>query len=276
MKTKFSVKSNDKELKLAVLHPTDQVLTEANAVQNKVFKEAISSGALLGVTIDKVMREQGLWDDAKQKKVEELAKKINDARYQLARGGIKKSRGKELAISILDNINEQRRLLSERSIYASRTADGQADSVRFNYLVSACTVDDETGKKVFPTLADYEAASSGETALAAANCLAEVMYGIGTTSEAKNVEYKFLKRFGFVNDKLQLTNEDGKLIDRSGRLINEDGRYIDANGDFVDINGNRIDIDGNLLVEEMPFLDEDDNPIFDREDKVESPELATV
>ncbi len=255
MKTKFTSNHEGQEVQLAIIHPTNDVLNKANVIQNKVFKEAVNGGAMLGVALEKIMRDQGLWDDTKQELLQELGKQINDYRYQLERGGISKARGKEIALEVIKCIDKQRELLSDRSAYNSRTADGLAENARFNYLVSACTVYNDSGERVFSSLSDYESKSYTQLGADAAKCFAEVMYGFNNLNEANNIEYKRLKEWGCVNDKLQFVNQDGKLVDKNGKLIDENGRYVNEEGKFVDVNGHLIDEDGKLIVEELPFTE---------------------
>ena len=271
-KTIFETKDVDgNELKLAIVHPTKETLDAANAVQNQVFKEAVNGGALLSIALDKVMEDQGLWDKSRQKKVEDLARKVHEGRVNIKRGGVLTSTGidrlsvedgKKLAFDILDDINEQRKLLSDRAIYNARTADGQADNARFNYLVAKSVVYNETGKTVFVDVTDYEKNNNTQHAADAANKLADIMYSIGTDAESNTVEFRFLKRFSFVDDKLRFINPDGHLTDREGKLVDDEGRLVDKDDEWVDIDGNRVDKEGELLIEELAFLDEDGNEVM--------------
>jgi hypothetical protein len=151
----------------------------------------------------------------------------------------------------------------------SHTAEGQADNARFNYLVSACVVYKNNGNKYFKNYEDYLNRASDPVSFIAAQKLASIMYGLDSDFEKKLPENKFLLKYKFVNDNLELVDNKGRLIDASGRLIDQNGRFINEEGKFIDKDGNLVDESGDFLVEFQPFLDDNGNPINDNstEDK---------
>ena len=268
-KNKATVNSTDKNGKkvtVIVTRPTGSENREAKAYYNQTFRAALESGALLRKRLGQYMEEQGIWDDAKEKKYQEVTQKIMDGEKKLKTGGIKLNEARDLAISIKESREEFRDLIGERTMMDANTAEGQADNAQFNCLVALCTFD-ESGERVFKDLDDYEKRADEPFAAEAAGKLAEFVYNLNEDYDSTLEENKFLKKFNFVNDDYQLINKDGKLVDQTGKLINEDGRYIDEDGNLIDIDGNPVDEEGNFLVETQPFLDDDGNPIILEEEK---------
>jgi hypothetical protein len=258
-------KVDDKEY--AILDISAELGRKALAEYNRAFSSAVKSGAVLRATLQNILKEQGVWSEAKQKQYEELTENIGKTETKLAKGGIKLKEARELAINLRRYRAEVRDLISERSQLDSNTAEGQAENARFNYLVASATVDNETGKPIFKDLDDYIQRGNDEVASEAARRLAHSLYQFDIDYEKGLPENKFLKKWGFVNDDLHLVRKkDGKLIDVEGRLVDENGRYVDEDGKFVDIDGNPLTEDGELAIEGEPFLDDDGNPLEEPED----------
>lgn len=256
---KFTV--DDKEQEFRVRTPTLHDMREATKVHNNAFTDAIQSNAILRAKLDDFMKKQGLWDEAKEAKLTSLQREILDGEKTLAKGGIKLSQAKKVAFDIRKRRMEQRELLATRTQLDANTAEGQADNARFNYLVSACLVYNDTGKPYFKDLADYLNSVVKPIASEAANKLGAMLYGLDSNYEANLAENKFLKRFKFVDEQLRLVDEKGRLVDLEGRLINENGRFIDENGKFVDLDGNPLTESGDYAFDTQPFLDDDGKPI---------------
>ena len=257
----------------AVILPSLAVRDEATKVYNKTFSQAINSGAIIRERLDDVLREQGLWNDQKQMKYQTLRREVLDMELKLKRGGMRLQDGKRMALTIKEKRDEMVNMLLSRNNLDSHTAEGQADNMRFNYLVSACLVYDKTNKPYFKNLEDYLNKATEPIAIEAAKQLYSLLYQSDESIQEGLTENKFLKRFRFVDDKFRLIDEDGHLIDEEGRLIDETGRFVDKDGNYVDIDGNPVTEDGEYLVEEMPFLDDDDQPIV--EEKKSSEEKST-
>ena len=235
-------------------------LRDAQLASVKAFKEACDNGAYLRANLDKHMREQGLWDDDKEKELRDLNKNITDGERKLAKGkasGLTKNGCRDLAINMKKWRARQVDLLSSRRSLDEFTAEGQAENTRFDYLVSAC-VFNEDERPTFNGLDDYKDKSTEPYAVLVATTLATMLYNFDDKYEHNLPENKFLRTYKFTDDKNRLINKDGHLVDESGKLINEDGRFIDENGNFIDVNGNRVDKDGNPLEEFVPFDDDEE------------------
>ena len=105
----FTVVVDGKELELGVRNPSIQDHQNATKVYNQAFSDAIKSKAIVRAKIDELLKEQGLWDDNKQIKFDELQREILDGERKLAKGGIPLSEARETALKIKDlreNIRE--------------------------------------------------------------------------------------------------------------------------------------------------------------------------
>ena len=263
------VVSNDEdgnEVKVAVLKPKSNHLREAQLAYNRAFRDALESGALLRQKLEDHMREQGIWDDTKQKQYDDVNKTILEGEKKLAKGGISLSEAKTLALDMRVARGELRDLIAERTVMDGNTAEGQADNARFNALIGECVVSsDNNNVKKFETLEDYDTVASQPLAVEAASQLANMLYDLDPNYDNNLPENKFLKDYSFVNEDLRLVNDDGHLVDSQGRLINEEGRFIayDDKGEeyFIDIEGNTLTEEGDYVVEFQPFLDDSGKPI---------------
>ena len=253
----FTLENDGVETKYRVYEPTLEDQRQAAKVRNEAFHDALQSKAPLRAHLNTMLKASGNWDEEREKQVEELTDQIDAGEKRLAEGGFDLDEARSLALKIRTQRIERRSLLTEVSRLDNNTAEGQADNMSFNYLVSACLVyntDDKKDQKVYADLEDYLNNSTDNIALTAASKLANLMYSIGDDSEKALAENQFLTEFDFVDDQLRLINEDGHLIDEDGRLIDENGRFVDAEGNFVDRDGNPVAEDGSYKVEFKGFF----------------------
>jgi hypothetical protein len=268
MKTKtFKTFIDGKDREMFVRSPSLNDQKEGSKVYNQTFSEALKSKAVVRAKLDDLLVEQGLWDGVKQAKFTQLQTDILDGERILAKGGISLTNAKETALNMRKKREELRELISVKTNLDTHTAEGQADNARFNYLVSACTVYNDTKEPYFKSFEDYNNKSSDPVSILAAQNLANMLYGLDDDYEEKLPENKFLKQYKFVDSKLRLINKDGRLVDEDGRLINENGRYVNEEGKFIDKNGNLVDEDGDYILQFSPFLDENNQPIIVEETK---------
>jgi len=276
MKTKsFKVKIEDKEVGVVVRSPSVQDQKEATKAYNTAFSDALKAKAVVGAKLDDLLVEQGLWDEAKQNEFNKLQSEILDSERKLAKGGIPLSAAKDIALNMKVLRDKIRSLISVKTNLDTHTAEGQADNARINYLVSACTVYEDSRQPVFSSLENYLERSVEPVSLLAAQNLANMMYGLDNDYETNLPENKFLKQYKFVDDKLRLINKEGKLVDSEGRLIDEAGRFIDKEGNFVDKFGNRVNEEGDYIVDAKPFLDDEGKPIVMETTKDETTSQST-
>lgn len=234
---------------------------EAKKIYNSAFADAISSGAIVRGKINDVLIKQGMWSDEKENELKNLQKNLTSQEKRLARGGIKLSEARALALEIADSRKSIRDLLMSRNSLDSNSAEGQADNAQFDYLVSACSFKKSDNSKCFENLEDYLNRGSEPLAAEAARNYAELFYGLDSSYEKNLPENKFLLKYKFVNPDLHFVNKEGHLTDRDGKLVDKDGFYVDADNRRIDKFGNLLTKDGEFLVDEQPFLDDDGKPV---------------
>lgn len=263
MKTRtFTATINDKEVTFLVKSPSLNDQREATKVYNTAFSDAIKAKAIVRAKLDDLLVEQGLWDDKKQFEFTSLQSKILESERKLAKGGISLQEAKKVALTMRKDREELRDLIAVKTNLDTHTAEGQADNARFNYLVSCCTVYNDTKKPYFSSYDDYLNRSTDPIAITAAQNLAGMLYGLDNNYEEKLPENKFLKEYKFVDDKLRLVNKEGKLVDEEGRLVDENGRFINEKGEFIDKDGNLVTDKGDYVVDFKPFLDDEGKPVI--------------
>jgi glucan-binding YG repeat protein len=259
----FKAPIDGKEVELAVIKPNAKTFLGGQGAFNQTYSRLISQeNTVLEATLEKVLKEQGAWNDEVQEEAEKLRKAINDAELRLAEGGFDIEEAKELAVQMRRDRAAWRQLLSKRFQIQQNTAEAQAENARFNYLVQQCLVYNDTGEKVYATLDEYYERGDEEAALIGAIKFGALTNQFAEDSELKLPENKFLQEFGFCDDELRLINEDGDYVDTEGRIIDEEGYYLDADGKRVDENGVPLDEDGNFAVERKPFTGKDGKPII--------------
>jgi len=266
--------SKGKKKRLIVILPNAKINKDAQLVYNQSFSSALKSGAILRQKLDQVMREQGIWDDIKQKEYDQIMVDINDNEKKLASGGIALIEAKAVAVEMRGLREEFRGLISERTSMDGNTAEGQADNARFNYLVYACLLNQE-GKRVFDSFEHYEERADEPYVIKSAGALAEKLYGLEPDYESNLPENKFLQDYQFVDKDLRFVNDNGHLVDLEGRLLDEDGRFIkyedDGNKVYIDIDGNVVTEEGDYKMDFSPFLDDTGEPVPvpEKEEKAE-------
>ncbi len=260
-------------VELIVKKPSYNDLREAKKVYNTAFNDALKSKAFVRARLDDFLREQGLWNEEKAAKLAAIKKELLESEVKLEKGGIKLSDARQIALNMIRLRNEWTDLITQRSQLDNNTAEGQADNAQFEYLVWACLVYKDSGKPYYASIEDY-LNSEDEVAVQGTREFSRIYYKLDDNFEAKLPEYKFLKKFKFVDEKLRFINKDKKLVDTNGKLIDENGNYINEAGEFVDFEGNKLDKDGNYISENQAFLDDDGKPVVIEEESkvVEEPE----
>jgi hypothetical protein len=259
----FKTTIDSKEREIMVRSPSLQDQREGQKIYNQTFTDAIKSKAVVRAKMDDVLTEQGLWNNEKQARLTELQQALLDSERRLALGGISLREAKKIAMDMKDTRESIRDLIGARSSLDNHSAEGQADNAKFNYLVSACVVYNDTKDPVFKNMEEYLNRGNEAVAILGAQNLANMLYGLDSDYESNLPENKFLKKYKFVDDKLRLIDKQGRLVDEEGRLIDNNGRFINDKAEFVDKFGNRVDVEGNYIVEFKPFLDDDGKPIVE-------------
>lgn len=270
----FVMDTDGKKVEFLCKNPSFKDQREAQKVYNQAFSDAVKSGCIVRGRLNDLLKEQGLWDDAKEMKLNTLQHELLGHEQTLAKGGISLQRARGVAMEMRKIREDLRELISSRTNLDNNTAEGQADNARFNYLVSACLVYSDNKKAYFSSYEEYLNKSADPVAIKGAQLLASRLYGLDDNYEKNLPENKFLKEYKFVDENLRFVNKEGKLTDSDGRLVDKNGRYVNEKGEFVDKEGKRVSNEGDYLVEFKPFLDEDGTPVTLEEAKNEEPKTA--
>ena len=266
-KKTITVEADGKSVSLDIRRPNQKVQQAASIRYNLEFRKLVKpdpgpdgkpvKGAIVRLALEDVLREQGIWDDAKQAEYNRLRKAILAAEKRLTKGGGKLSEAREVAIQMRRDRAELQRLVSERNSLDTNTAEAQAEQARFNYYVANCTVYSDTGKPFFASEEDYVNRATEPAVRAAAEAFSYLYYGIDDQFEANLPENKFLLKYKLVREgDLHLVDKDGKLIDAKGRRVDEQGRFINEKGELVDEEGNLLTESGDYKVDFVEFEDD--------------------
>jgi hypothetical protein len=269
------------EIELWVVKPTQKVQQQAQLVYGSAFRQAVKPedgrpGAIVRAALEGVLREQKLWDDAKQKEFERLSAALLKGEKALAEGGKKLSEGRAIALQMRRDRYAYRQLNSDRNALDLNTAEAQAENARFAYLVAACTRTRED-KPYYKSMEDYLGRENDPVGFRAATLLGQLIYGLDEDAEKKLPENKFLLKWKFCREgDLHLIDAQGRLIDAQGRLVDEKGRLINEEGKLVDTDGNLLTEEGDYLVEEQPWLDEDGSPLLENNPSPQEAKTVTA
>ena len=263
-----SVDLDGEKKKVFLQIPASEENKEAQLAYNKAFKEALQSGAILRQKLQRVMNEQGIWDDEKETQYQAILRDLNEGEKRLSRGGISLAEARQLAIDMRRRRVEFRSLIAERSSMDSNTAEGQADNERFSHLVYVC-LKNASGKRLFKSKDEYEDNANQPYVIEAAGQLAEKLYGLDPDYDKNLPENKFLEAYKFSDNATRLINKDGHLIDIDNqgveRLIDENGRFVAYDEEdksyFVDKDGEKLNEDGDYEGGFTPFLDDQGKPV---------------
>jgi uncharacterized HAD superfamily protein len=267
------------ETELLITKPTNKQMLEAERVYKGAFRKALEEGAMLRKKLGNYMTEQKIWTDEQEEEYNKVIKEINLLDYQLNKGKnldgekLKLSKAKEIALELQDKRVEFRDLIGERQELDHMTAEGQADTERFSYLVYLCTKDFLTQKPYYSSYEDYQNKGNEQEAIEASKAVGEIVYEIDENYENTLTENKFLKRFNFANEKNQLIDKDGNRVDRDGNKVDEEGFILNKDGKRVNVNDLPI-LEDNEKVEEADF--EDDLGVVITEEKKATTRKRTV
>jgi hypothetical protein len=167
----FTLFVDGKDQEFLIKSPTLADQREAQKVYNQAFSDAVKSGCIVRARMDDLLKEQGLWDDNKQQRLNTLQQQLMDNEKTLAKGGISIKTAKEVAISMKKLREEIRELISVRTNLDNHTAEGQADNARFNYLIASCLVYNTTKEKYFKSYEEYLARAAEPVAIKSAQQL---------------------------------------------------------------------------------------------------------
>lgn len=216
--TKIDFKVEDKDY--YIVKPSSRQEKDGMIMFARSLTKYVKDGIFSQEKLDSYLREQGVWDDEKQKEMEEIAKFVKEGADKLASGGIKKSEARKLAIEMRGKRFQFMQLTLEKTQLENFTVEALADADRTDFYISCCTKNSD-GSKVFKDFDDYQDKKDTELGKSAALNFAKLHNGYNEDFAHEFVENKFLKEYGFVNDKLELVNEEGKYVDVDGNVVEE-------------------------------------------------------
>jgi hypothetical protein len=254
-----------KIIHVCIRQPSQRILQEAQKIYNlemaRMIRSAASGGdrLLMKSELEEYMVKLGVWTKEDALQFIELQSQIRDFELILRKGGIKVSEGRTVALSMATARQQLFTLYAKRSRYDSITVESSAENHKFNFLVSKCVVDKESGLHIFENLDDYINNMHLPIAVESAQILAGMMFGYDNNAGNNVPEQIWLKEYGFVDDKGDLIDKQGRRIDAEGKLIDDQGRYINEKGELVDYDGELVDEYGNYNFKPQPFIDDETN-----------------
>lgn len=245
-------KEDGSKVKIVIKKPTANIINQAQKIGAKIWTESIREGLFTKISLDKFMKDNGIWDSKKEQEKDDIVNNIKLLERQIALGvdgrKLKVSEGKQKALELRGLRNQLRDLLAEKISLESNTAEGLADNAKFNFLVANCTFTPD-GQKVYKNLDDYNENADDEVAFAAAAGLGQMMYSLDSSYEEELPENQFLKKFNLVDDELSLVDKDGHRVDVDGTLVNDKGWLVNSEGHRIDREGNLLNESGQILLQ---------------------------
>ena len=206
--------------KYFTVKPSPRQEKDGMIVFAKTLTKLVKEGIMSQDRLEKYLKEQGVWDDEKQAKREEIEKILVEGKQKLDEGGIPKWEARKIAIEMRIKRYELMALIMERTRLEGFTAEAIADTERTDFFISCCTKN-EDGTKVFPTIDDYQNQADTNLGAFSATNFAKLYNGYGEDTIKKLPENVFLFKYGYVNDNLELVNQEGKYVDVEGNVIEE-------------------------------------------------------
>lgn len=232
-----TVKFGEEERTVEIHMPTPKIEAEANMYSSQVFAKLVKSkdedgnpNYILRAQLNDFMKDAGIYTDEDIKAIEKLGEKIASCEKELSTGGKTKSQGRKIAIDLRSARYQLLMLLAKRLEYDKNTVEHYAANARMDFLISKC-ITYEGGVKIFNTVEDYQTDSFMHEALAeVVRDFANMVSDYDPDFDRKLPENKFLLKFGFCNEDLDLVNSDGQKVDEDGDLIDDEGFKIDNTG----------------------------------------------
>lgn len=277
-KKPFEVEVDGEKVRLAAQRPTHKVVMDAAVVYNAAFRRAVEGGMMVRARVERVMRDQTLWDDARQAELVRITRTLTEGEKKLARGGGKLSDARQVALEMREARAALRVLMAQRNELDQTTAEAFAEQARFNYLVAACTVYEDTGDPYYRDADEYVGGDNDPVAGPATDAFGKLYYGLDDDFARKLPENAFLLKYKLVNDGLHLVDRQGRLVDELGRLVDDRGRLVNDRGELVAADGTLLEEDGSYKVEFAEFEDDlSEAPVAGVSDVVgPSPEFDAV
>jgi hypothetical protein len=257
-------------IKLRVVYPNNIIAGKINQAYHirmaQLVKESVGAGderLLLRTEMDKYLKESGIWGDKESADMERLGLEVRARELILRKGGMTLEQGRTIAMQMNEMRATMLELIMKRQQFDSSTMESVAENYRFDVTVVMCTLLEGNDTQYFKNRDDYLVRGDMPAAIAAAEAMAQMLYGYDAEFKRGLYEFKWLKDAKFIDDHGRLVNREGKFVDHTGMPLNVDGRYVDDKGDLVDRDGNTVDVFGEFYVSEpKPFTDADGNEVY--------------
>lgn len=184
--------------------------------------------------VRQILKDSGRLSESDEKEILDLYKKIKEQEDKLIAGGIKKTLGREIAISLRNDRNKLFLALLNINELDEHTLESEVENANFDFLVSACS-SKEDGDRLFENVNDYLVKADDEPyAYDVAQALKVLLHGTTEDMIKNNIENKFLLKYKYIDEKMRLINKDGKLIDEDNNLVDEQGNIVDESGKIIE------------------------------------------
>lgn len=247
------VKIGDEVRKVEVHKPTPKIEGEANMASSRVFSRLIKekgpdgkAAFILRSQLNTYLSEIGIYSDEDIDNINTFGERIKELEDMLSKGGKKKSEGKAASIELRRLRYAIYALLMRQAEYDKNTVEHYSDNARMDYLVTKC-ICFEGGQPVFKSVSDYESDEFLQKALAEPiQILAGMVSNYDPEFEKNLPENKFLKKYGFCDEKYRLIDKDGHLVDSEGNKLDENGNSVEPKevkedvGEFLDDEGDIV------------------------------------
>jgi len=244
---KMTVKIGDVERTVEVRKPTPKIEAEANMASSRVFAKLVKekgedgkAAYILRSQLNSYLANIGIYSDQDIDDINTFGDRIKELETLLSKGGKKKSEGRAAAIELRRLRYAIYVLLVRQTEFDKNTVEHYSDNARMNYLVTKC-ICFEGGAPVFKNVEDYESDSILQAALKEPiEALAGMVSQFDPDFEKNMPENKFLKKYGFCDEKYRLIDAEGNLIDGDGNRVDEDGNQlapvevVESVGEFLD------------------------------------------
>jgi hypothetical protein len=241
--------SDDKELNITVVFPTNKNLQDAQMIYNVKMSELIRKGELLSRNqLDSYLNKLGLWTTEDQLLFIKMQKELREMEKILITTEIGTLDGRKIAIEMRTKREIMLSVYNKRSQFDETTMESVAEQYRFNFLITKCVIDTVSETCIYKNIDDYIDKQNEQYSVDAAKILAAFIFGYKKDFVKQLPENKWLKNNNFINEDGAFINIDGNLIDISGRKIDKNGRFVDDEGNYIDIEGNPVDTNGEFIV----------------------------
>ena len=253
MRRKFNVEKDGETIYLCVREPEHSDIEISDqyyaAKVASLMRKPKDQRPLLRDQLEKYLKDEGIWTEEDQNKIDELNEEVSEGLKKLRKGGITDLEGRELAIGIFEKRNQIANIRYKRRIFDEATIEAMSEQEKLDYLTYSCTVYEDSGNPYWSSFEEMKSDKGNEIFEKASQFIYEIAYGIDSDFEKKLPENRWLKKYNFLDEDLNfIDRKTGKNVDRGYRAIEESE---EGTNDF-----NALDSD---ITEEEPFIDSETN-----------------